>query len=69
MDELVSEDAMMGSPAVKGALAWIHCELYNALAVGDHVVIIGQVHAVELGARGEPLLYHRRTFRRLGAVL
>jgi flavin reductase (DIM6/NTAB) family NADH-FMN oxidoreductase RutF len=59
----------MGSPAVRGALAWIHCELYNALVVGDHIVVIGEVRAVELGAAGEPLLYHRRMFRRLGTAL
>lgn len=66
VDDLVSDEATMGSPALKGALAWIHCELYNALGVGDHMVMIGEVQAVELGAAGEPLLYHRREFRRLG---
>jgi flavin reductase (DIM6/NTAB) family NADH-FMN oxidoreductase RutF len=69
IDDLVSEELTMGSPVLRGALAWIHCELYNALNVGDHMVLIGQVRGVELGAEGEPLLYHRRAFRRLGAVV
>ena len=69
IDNLVRDELTMGSPAVRGALAWIHCELYNALVVGDHIVVIGEVRAVELGAAGEPLLYHRRMFRRLGTAL
>jgi flavin reductase (DIM6/NTAB) family NADH-FMN oxidoreductase RutF len=67
IDELVREELTMGSPVLKGTLAWIHCELYNALGVGDHIVMIGEVSNVELGAAGEPLLYHRREFRQLGA--
>ena len=69
IDDLMSEELTMGSPAIKGALAWIHCELYNALNVGDHMVLIGEVRTVELGAAGEPLLYHRRAFCRLGQRL
>jgi flavin reductase (DIM6/NTAB) family NADH-FMN oxidoreductase RutF len=69
IDDLVSDEASMGSPAIIGALARIHCELYNALGVGDHVVLIGEVQAVDQGPPGEPLLYHRRRFHRVGAML
>jgi flavin reductase ActVB len=65
MDDLVSEDADLGSPILVGVLSSIHCELYNALSVGDHVVLIGEVISAASTARREPLLYHRRTFRQL----
>lgn len=65
MDDLTSEDATMGSPMLIGVLAWIHCELYNAISVGDHVVVIGEVISAASSARRDPLLYHRRKFRRL----
>jgi flavin reductase (DIM6/NTAB) family NADH-FMN oxidoreductase RutF len=68
IEDLVADDHDMGSPALRGALASIHCELYNALGVGDHMLLIGEVRAVELGVAGEPLLYHRRLFRRLDPV-
>lgn len=69
LDDLVTEEVAMGSPVIKGALASVHCELNNALSLGDHMVVIGEVRAVEVGRPGDPLVYHRRTFRRLGSAV
>lgn len=68
VDDLVSEDTELGSPMLVGALSWIHCELYNALSVGDHVVVIGEVISSVSNAHREPLVYHQRQFRSLHPI-
>jgi flavin reductase ActVB len=66
IDDLVAEDHEgMGSPVLIGALASVHCELYNALVVGDHTVVVGEVGEVVLGRGRTPLTYFHRTFRQL----
>ena len=67
IDDLVQEEVAMGSPAVRHALANIHCELYNAVNVGDHIVFIGEVREVSLGAATAPLLYFDRELYGMGA--
>jgi flavin reductase ActVB len=62
IDDLVLPEAEMGTPALKGSLASIHCELYNALVVGDHTIMIGEVGEVVLGTLREPLVYFHREF-------
>jgi flavin reductase ActVB len=53
-----------GQPVVADALAALSCRTVDRLAGGDHVILIGEVTEVTLGA-GEPLLYHARDYRRL----
>ena len=65
IDELVSEESAMGSPAIRQALANIHCELYNAMNVGDHIVFVGEVRDVSLGSSRVPLVYFERELRAL----
>ena len=48
-----------------GGLASIHCELLDALVVGDNTVFVGEVGEVLLGAPREPLTYFDRQFRSL----
>lgn len=63
VDDLVLAEAAMGTPVVKGSIASIHCEFYNALVVGDHTILIGEVGEVVLGQFREPLVYFHREFR------
>ena len=60
IDELVQDEATMGSPVLRQALANIHCELYNAMNVGDHIVFVGEVRDVSLGSSRVPLVYFER---------
>lgn len=48
-----------GSPILPGVLAWIDCELEQAIEAGDHWIALGRV--VALGAEGEhlPLIFYR----------
>ena len=54
-----------GSPHLRGALVWIGCELRETHPGGDHVIVTGEVRALERG-EGTPLLFHRGAFPSLG---
>jgi flavin reductase ActVB len=63
IDELVADTGdSIGTPMIKGSLASIHCELYNALVVGDHTIVIGEVGEVIVGKLRDPLIYFDRQF-------
>nr|WP_226962029.1 MULTISPECIES: flavin reductase family protein [Streptomyces] len=56
-----------GAPLVKGALATLECETESRVAAGDHTLVIGRVLDTTLdGEAGEPLLYYRGAYRRMG---
>lgn len=54
----------LGVPFLEGAAAWVICERYQAISIGDHWLLIGLVIDTELSDGAPPLLYHRRTFGR-----
>lgn len=54
-----------GAPALSDALVSIDCELDEAIIRHSHVILIGRVAAIALGAREPPLLYWHRGYRRL----
>ncbi len=53
-----------GVPAIDDALLWIACDLRDVIAAGDHVIVTGEVQALEIGA-GEPLVFHGGEYRPL----
>lgn len=62
----VDEDATArGLPVVADALAHLCCDLHDALAVGDHTILIGRVVHATARPDGAPLVYHRRGYRAL----
>ncbi|HEX5714409.1 MAG TPA: flavin reductase family protein [Solirubrobacterales bacterium] len=54
-----------GVPAIDGALAFIACDLRDVIAAGDHVIVTGEVVALETG-EGDPLVFHQGEYRPLG---
>jgi 3-hydroxy-9,10-secoandrosta-1,3,5(10)-triene-9,17-dione monooxygenase reductase component len=54
-----------GVPAIDDALLFIACDLRDVIAAGDHVIVTGEVRALETGA-GEPLVFYEGEYRRLG---
>jgi flavin reductase (DIM6/NTAB) family NADH-FMN oxidoreductase RutF len=54
-----------GVPAIPGALIWVGCELGDVLMAGDHVIVTGGVVGLQSG-EGDPLLFHRGSYRALG---
>lgn len=54
-----------GAPILDGAIACFECHLQNAVAAGDHTVLIAAVKKLRL-AGGEPLVFYDSGYRLLG---
>jgi 3-hydroxy-9,10-secoandrosta-1,3,5(10)-triene-9,17-dione monooxygenase reductase component len=54
-----------GVPAIDAALVFVACELRDVIAGGDHVIVTGEVTALET-SEGDPLVFHRGEYRPLG---
>ena len=57
-----------GTPILHGALAYLECKLQSAQDAGDHTIFIAEVEDVVVGD-GEPLLYFRSKYRKMGEDL
>jgi len=55
-----------GTPILLDTLAVISCERYAVHEAGDHSIVVGHVLDVEERSGCSPLVYHDRTYRRLG---
>lgn len=53
-----------GVPAIGGALVWVACELRDVIGGGDHVIVTGEVRALET-SDGDPLVFHGGEYRPL----
>lgn len=56
---------VLGSPRLAGACAWIECEINSVHDGGDHLVVFGDVRALDGASGVEPLLFHRGSFGRI----
>jgi flavin reductase (DIM6/NTAB) family NADH-FMN oxidoreductase RutF len=55
----------LGVPLIEGALAQLECRTVSRHVEGDHTILVGRVEAAG-NAAGEPLLYYRGQYGRLG---
>ena len=55
-----------GTPVLHGALAYLECRLHTVQDAGDHTIFIAEVEDVVV-RQGDPLLYFRGEYRRIGA--
>src|SRR5690349_3698206 len=53
-----------GLPAIDDALIWIACDLRDVISAGDHVIVTGEVRALE-ARQGNPLVFHGGEYRPL----
>jgi flavin reductase (DIM6/NTAB) family NADH-FMN oxidoreductase RutF len=53
------------TPRLQGALAYLECRLHSAEEAGDHTIFIAEVEDVVV-RDGEPLLFFRGKYRKLG---
>lgn len=58
-----------GLPILKNVTAWMVGTIVARTAVADNAMIAVQIDEGALGEPDEPLLYHERSFRALGAEL
>jgi flavin reductase (DIM6/NTAB) family NADH-FMN oxidoreductase RutF len=54
-----------GTPVLHGALAYLECRLHSEQDAGDHTIFIAEVEDVVV-REGEPLLFFRGKYRRVG---
>lgn len=59
----------LGNPIIAGSLHWLDCEIHAEHVAGDHLIVIGEVKALNLQqtAATQPLLYFKGQYRNLAA--
>lgn len=60
----------LGNPVIAGSLHWLDCEIHAEHAAGDHLIVIGEVKALNLqeAAIAQPLLYFKGQYCNLAAM-
>lgn len=54
----------LGSPILDGAVAWIDCTIESVAEAGDHYVVMGAVHGLEVVNETLPLVFFRGGYGR-----
>lgn len=54
----------LGSPVLDGVVAWIDCTIEQVTDAGDHFVVLGAVHALEVENQTLPLVFFRGGYGR-----
>jgi len=54
-----------GLPLLDDVLAWVECDIERTVELGDHVLVVGAVRALERCKEDAPLLFHRGGYHRL----
>ncbi|WP_419710173.1 flavin reductase family protein [Pseudomonas sp. NFX224] len=59
----------LGNPIITGSLHWLDCEVHAEHVAGDHLIVIGEVKALNLleAAATQPLLYFKGRYCNLAA--
>ncbi|KAF1045580.1 MAG: Flavin-dependent monooxygenase, reductase subunit HsaB [Herbaspirillum frisingense] len=63
------QESPLGNPIIAGSLHWLDCDIYAEHAAGDHVIVIGEVKALNLqeAVAAQPLLYFKGQYRNIAA--
>lgn len=59
----------LGNPIITGSLHWLDCEIHAEHIAGDHLIVIGEVKALnpQQAAATQPLLYFKGQYCNLAA--
>lgn len=57
-----------GLPLLDDVLAWVECGIEKVVELGDHVLVVGAVRALERIGDGAPLLFHRGGYHTLDRI-
>jgi len=56
----------LGNPLIAGSLHWLDCEIHAEHTAGDHLIVLGEVKALNMSkAESTPLLYFRGQYHSL----
>jgi flavin reductase (DIM6/NTAB) family NADH-FMN oxidoreductase RutF len=63
------QESPLGNPIIPGSLHWLDCDIVAEHAAGDHLIVIGEVKALNLQetAATQPLLYYKGQYCNLAA--
>ncbi len=53
-----------GSPLIDGVLAYIDCTVADVFESGDHYIVVGDVHDLDVRHEGSPLVFFRGGYGR-----
>src|SRR5271156_7138126 len=56
-----------GAVFIKGTGVWLESAIEQLIPAGDHPIVVLRVSDVQVDANVAPIVFHRSTFRRLGA--
>lgn len=56
-----------GAPILQDVLAWIDCTVEAEHDGGDHLIVVGRVHGLEIVQESKPLLFYRGGYGRFEA--
>ena len=51
--------ATTGAPVLEDVLGWLDCTIEAEHEAGDHVIVVGRVHDLDVAHEGHPLLFFR----------
>jgi len=54
-----------GLPLLDDVLAWVECGIESVVELGDHMLVVGSVRAMERNEDGAPLLFYRGGYHTL----
>ena len=57
-----------GTPILKGAVTVMTCSKHAVFDAGDHVIVVGEVVALDDEATRRPVIYYDRNYHEIGAV-
>jgi 3-hydroxy-9,10-secoandrosta-1,3,5(10)-triene-9,17-dione monooxygenase reductase component len=54
-----------GLPVFAQALAWIECRIVDVRPIGDHLLVVGAVDALDVAGAGAPMVFYRGSYHTL----
>ena len=57
-----------GLPLLDNVLAWIDCDIERVVEIGDHLLVVGAVRAMERRDEGAPLIFYRGGYHTLAGL-
>ena len=68
--DITWQTSPLGNPIIGGSLHWLDCEIHAEHVAGDHLIVVGEVKALNLqgAVATQPLLYFKGQYCSLGVA-
>lgn len=64
---LQTSSSERGAVFIHGTSVWLESSIEQLVTAGDHTIVVLKVHEITVHPDVPPIVFHRSTFRRLGA--